>query len=210
MIRTTPLPFPPLPLSHFFLPDARPFMTRLPPLESLISQKKSPAVASGGTGVGEQAPGPPVIDRSRLPPSQGRSRSAPYNTRFFPLQRLFCDRASIGRECRHPSPFSSATPGGEGEDLGPCLGDRDSVFEVGRESPVDRDRRPTVVERPDIRAPLVDHGLDRQDHPRLEPHPGTGRAVVRDLRWLVQPPPDPVPHEIPHHRVPQRLHEALH
>ena len=66
---------------------------------------------------------------------------------------------------------------------------------------VDRLDRPLVVHRVDLRRALVDHRLDADRHALLETVEGAGLAEVRDVRGLVDPLPDTVPHQLAHDAV---------
>ena len=69
-------------------------------------------------------------------------------------------------------------------------------------------RRPVVVEDLTSERAGVDHRLDGQDQPRLEPRPGAGRAVVRHRRILVHLPADAVADEAAHDRKAAALRRA--
>src|SRR5690348_18446919 len=71
------------------------------------------------------------------------------------------------------------------------------------------DDRPAIGETADLRAPGVDHRLDREDHSRLQLEPGPGTAVVQDLRVLVEAVADPVPAELADDREAVSFGEAL-
>src|SRR5207302_8475766 len=69
---------------------------------------------------------------------------------------------------RSRSPMRSL---GEGEDFGAVVGHGDRVLEVVRGRTVPGQHRPAVVEGLGLGLALVDHGLDGQDVPLLDPHP---------------------------------------
>ena len=78
-----------------------------------------------------------------------------------------------------------------------------------RQAPVLRDRRPSVVQDSDLPAPHRHHRLDRQHHAGPQLRTTARIAEVRDLRLLVQGPPDPVTDEGADHREPVRLDVRL-
>src|SRR5713226_4438977 len=79
-----------------------------------------------------------------------------------------------------------------GEDVRTAFRDRDRVLEVRGQAAVLRHRRPPVVQHAHLPASHRHHGLDGQDHARLELRPPSGLAEVRDLRLFVQRPADAV------------------
>src|SRR5712691_3896635 len=97
-----------------------------------------------------------------------------------------------------------------GEDVRTALRDRDRVLEVRGQAAVLRHRRPPVVQHAHLPAPHRHHGLDGQDHARLELRPPPGIAEVRDLRLLVQRAADAVSHEGTDDPEAVTLHVSLH
>jgi hypothetical protein len=86
-----------------------------------------------------------------------------------------------------------------GEDLAAVLRDEDGVLELGGERAIAGEDGPLVVEDLNVVAADVDHGLDGEDHARLQAEPFAPLAVVRDRRGLVEFPADAVAGVVPHH-----------
>src|SRR5258706_2536889 len=78
--------------------------------------------------------------------------------------------------------------------LGPALGDRDRVLEVGGQAPVLGHRRPPVVQDANLPAAHRHHRLDRQHHARTQLRPAARVAEVRHLRLLVPSAAAPLSH----------------
>src|SRR5262249_52039718 len=71
-----------------------------------------------------------------------------------------------------------------------------------REPAVGRHRRPSVVENLKVRGAFIDHRLDRERHPFLQPRiRHSSPEVVGNLGIFMQLAPDPVPGELLHYRV---------
>src|ERR1700680_3052765 len=92
----------------------------------------------------------------------------------------------------------------------PVLRHRHRVLEMCRGASVGRHRRPLVFQHPHLGASAVHHRLDRQHHSLLPPRAVARLTLIRELRLFVHPRPDPVPHELPHHRKPVSFHPSLH
>lgn len=68
----------------------------------------------------------------------------------------------------NPARANRLTTGGsgEGQDTGwTRLLDRDGVLEVGTPTPIEGDHCPPIGEGHHLWGPLIDHRLDREDHP---------------------------------------------
>src|SRR5438094_700679 len=138
--------------------------------------------------------------------------NAPFSssTRYTPL-----GRGSL------TTPFTSGGRGGTNGDCtkllevslrehdGPLFCDSDGVLKVGGQGAVRGADRPAVRLHEDLVAAGVDHGFDRQGHPRLEPRRGARRPKVRDLRVLVHLAADAMPDELPDDREAGRLDVLL-
>src|SRR5688500_8057411 len=61
------------------------------------------------------------------------------------------------------------------------------------------DDGPAVAQLADVALAGVDHRLDGEGHALGEPHALSGAAVMEDLRFLVEAPPDAVAAEFAHH-----------
>src|SRR6266849_4928355 len=96
------------------------------------------------------------------------------------------------------------------ENVGAVVGDGDRVLEVRGQASVGRDRRPAVLEHPNLPRPHGHHGLDGQHHAGLEGLSPPGLSEIRHLRLLVQRSAYPVPHEGAHHADAVALAVALH
>src|SRR5215218_6774803 len=91
------------------------------------------------------------------------------------------------------------------EDAGAVVGDGDRELEMRGEGAVRGVNGPVVVAQAHVRAARIDHGLDREDHPRLELGSPPGVAVVRDLRVLVHVAAYPMAHQRADDREPLPL-----
>src|SRR5690554_1432790 len=96
-----------------------------------------------------------------------------------------------------------------GEYFVTVLRDQNGMLELRAQAPVDGDGRPLVLEDADPVVAQVDHGLDREGHPRPETRPGAAPARVGHLGLGVEGPPDAVTHEIPHHGAAVAVGERL-
>src|SRR5262249_27129852 len=87
--------------------------------------------------------------------------------------------------------------------------DHERVLELRRQRAVDGDRGPLVLEHFDLERADVDHRLDREAHARTHAVALPPLADVRDLRWLVKAPADPVADERAHHAAALAFGELL-
>src|ERR1700740_2470181 len=69
---------------------------------------------------------------------------------------------------------------------------------MSRRRVVPGDHRPIVLKQHHARFSNIDHWLNRQGHSRLELRSRSGSSVVRNLRFLVEIPADPVTDELSH------------
>src|SRR4051812_4117947 len=79
------------------------------------------------------------------------------------------------------------------QDFRTLLGYQDRVFKMSRRHPVRRANCPAVIEQFNRSSAGINHRLDGERHPRLQSRAAPTSPVIRDLRLLVQFPPDPVP-----------------
>src|SRR5919106_1047508 len=96
-----------------------------------------------------------------------------------------------------------------GEDLVPLGRDRHGVLEVGRQRTVGGDHGPAVVQQLGSSPARVDHRLDGEGHAGGKHLSTAGGAVIRHVRGLVEGPPNPVAHVLPHYREPGGLDGLL-
>src|ERR1700727_931550 len=77
-----------------------------------------------------------------------------------------------------------------GKHQGTIIGDGNSVLKVGTIAPINGNRRPAVLEHPDVGTASIDHRFDGENHPSLQAGTLPCRPKIRDLRILMHAAPN--------------------
>src|ERR1700750_1631062 len=96
------------------------------------------------------------------------------------------------------------------QDFRPLVGNRDGVLDVRAGLSVERDDRPSVLERLRLVRAHVYHRLDGEDVARTDADARARLSVVRDLRVFVHFSPDAVTDVVAHYAVAVRFGVLLH
>src|SRR5438270_2088170 len=134
---------------------------------------------------------------------------------FFFSSRIglaIVSRVSTGRSKDRPLHLLPRRPGHlfrPRQNPRPVGGNRHGVLEVRRGAAVRCFRHP-LIPHSHFRASCVHHRLDGDDHALLQPRTASLVTIVRQVGLVVHLRPDPVTHELTHHRETVLLDPALH